>query len=202
MDTKNLKANFEKNGFKFTFLDKKDDLIGFLNNNIKKGSKVAVGGSVTLRECGILDFFKNGEYNFFDRYEKGLSKEDIDEIFRQSLYADSYFMSTNALIEDGSLYNVDGYGNRIAALSFGPKEVFVIAGVNKIVVNLQKASERVKTIAAPLNAKRLNCNTPCTKTNYCVECDCKERICNEALHTKKSKNGRIHIVLINERLGY
>lgn len=201
MDISLLKENFNKNGFAFTYLEGIDDLFPYLKENMKKGSTCAVGGSMTLVDNKVIEFLRSN-YEFIDRYEKGLSKEEIHEVFLQSMNVDYYLSSSNAVILDGSIYNVDGNGNRIAALAFGPKKVFVIVGKNKLVNNFDDAVKRVENIAAPLNAKRLNVKTPCVTTGKCQNCNSTERICLEYQHIKKQKNNRIEIILINENLGY
>ena len=127
----------------------------------------------------------------------------MDEIFRKSFFSDTYLTSTNAITENGELYNVDGYGNRVAAMIYGPKSVIVVAGINKIVKDLDQAVERVKRIAAPANSIRLDKNTPCTKTGYCVDCKKDDRICCSytVLGHQKQKN-RIKVILVGESLGY
>ena len=211
MDIQKVIQNLEKNNYKPYYLETKDELYPLLKEIIKPGEVVSVGGSVTLNKTGVLDFLRNGDYVFLDRYAKDANQ---DEIFRKSFFADTYLMSTNALIENGYLYNVDGFGNRVAALMFGPKSVIVIVGINKIVKNFEEAVERVKTISAPLNAKRLNketyCNSngECMATNSDIPCDgcmSDERICcNYVLSGKqiaRLKN-RIKVIIINENLGY
>lgn len=202
MDLELLSKNLKKNGFAFTHLKSKDDVVPYLQSVMKKGATTAVGGSVTLSQTKVLDFLRNGDYKFFDRYEEGLSKEEIGEIFRKSFTVDYYFASSNALIMDGSIYNVDGNGNRIGAIGYGPSKVFLIVGQNKIVNDVHEAYSRIKSVAGPLNAKRLNVKTPCVKVGHCMDCSSPERICKQYQHIKKSSNERIEIILVEEDLGY
>jgi len=211
MDIKKLVENLEKNNYKPYFIESKDELIPLLKQIIKPGETVSVGGSVTLNETGVLELLRNGDYDFLDRYADGV---DQDEIFRKSFFADTYLMSTNALIEDGYLYNVDGYCNRVSALLYGPKSVIVIAGVNKIVKDFGEAVERVKKIAAPLNAKRLNKETYCSANGVCVDANGKNpcdgcmsdaRICSNYVLSGRQMarlKDRIKVIIINENLGY
>ena len=203
--------NLEKNNIKTYFLESKKDVVSLIEKMVNAGSSVAVGGSVTLTETGVLEHLRSGRYTFYDRYEEGLSLDGIKEVFRQSFRVDAYFCSTNAITEDGELYNVDRTGNRLGAISYGPENVIIIAGVNKIVKNLDEAVKRVKTISAPKNCKRLNCNTFCAQKGYCADvdggmgkgCDSKERICTHYLVTSKQINtDRIKVILVNEELGY
>ena len=140
-----------------------------------------------------------------------LSGDEIKEIYRKSFGADAYFCSTNAITEDGELYNVDGNANRIGAIAFGPQNVIIIAGVNKIVKDIESAVKRVKSIAAPKNCVRLCKNTFCAKSGHCVDmdggigkgCDSAERICRHYLVSAKQMIfGRIKVILVNEELEY
>ena len=150
-----------------------------------------------------MKHLRSGRYDFLDRAKEGLSSEDIDKIYRESFFADAYFSSSNAITEDGELYNVDGNGNRVAALLFGPKKVIIVAGVNKIVKNIDEAIKRNREVAAPANAKRLNKKTPCTKVGFCMDCKSPEKICREYTIIRSQKdNDRIHVIFINENIGY
>lgn len=170
---------------------------------LSDGDTVAVGGSMTLFEAGVIDYLRCGKYNFLDRYKKGLSGEEKQKVFHDSFSADAYFASSNAITEDGELYNVDGNGNRVAAMIYGPKSVIVIAGVNKIVKDRNAAEERVRAIAAPANAERLSCKTPCAKGGECMDCKSEGRVCCSYvfLGYQRVKN-RIKVILVGEELGY
>ncbi len=178
------------------------------------GDTVSVGGSKTLDECGILPLLRNGDYRFLDRYAENLSKEEIGEVFRDCFKADTYLTSSNAVTADGVLYNVDGNSNRVTAMAFGPKSVIVVAGKNKIVKDLDEAIYRVKTVAAPLNAVRLNCKTPCAKLGHCISLDTMEHpqmadgcktsgriCCNYLVSGLQRVPGRIKVILVDEELG-
>jgi L-lactate utilization protein LutB len=193
----------EKNNMNGYYVKSKEELISKIEEIVKDGATVSVGGSMTLFETGIIDYLRSGKYNFLDRYENGLKPEDIKEIFRKTFYADAYFTSSNAITENGELYNVDGTGNRIAAITFGPDKVIVIAGVNKIVKDLDEARQRVKYVAAPANAKRLNRATPCTKVGHCMDCKSEQRICLKySVMSRQSDKERIHVIFLNEQFGY
>lgn len=195
--------NLKKNNMEAYFVEDEKELISIFKSLIKEGDTVSLGGSMTLFETGIIDFLKNGNYKLLDRYKKGLKPEDMKNIFRKSFFCDDYITSSNAVTENGELYNVDGNGNRVAAMIYGPDNVIVIIGKNKIVSNLNEAVERVKYNAAPANSKRLNINTPCTKFGYCVDCKADGRICNDYVLIKRQKTkGRIKIIILNEDLGY
>ena len=170
----------------------------------RAGAKsIAWGGSMTFTATGLYDALKKVKgMKVLDPYDKTLSREESIECRRQSLLVDLFITGTNAITEMGTLVNLDMIGNRVAALTFGPKSVIVLAGRNKIVPDLEEAMVRVKNIAAPANTMRLGMKTPCAKTSYCEECKSKDRICNSWAITEKSfPKGRIKVVLINEDLG-
>ncbi len=195
--------NLEKNNMKGYFVQNEEGAIEKIGEIIKEGDTVSLGGSMTLFETGIIEFLRSGKYNFLDRYQEGLTPKDIKKIYRESFSADAYFTSTNALTEEGELYNVDGRGNRVAAMIYGPDKVIVVVGINKIVKNLDDAIMRNREIAAPANAKRLNRKTPCSEVGYCMDCSSKERICSDYVVIKKQMDAdRIHVIIVNKELGY
>lgn len=195
--------NLQKNNMEGYFVKDKKELISVLEKLISKGDKVSVGGSVTLVEADVLDFLRKGDFNFLDRYKFGLSKDEINDIYRQTFFADVFLTSSNAITENGELYNIDGNGNRVAAMIYGPKQVIVVIGMNKIVKNIDDAFSRVKQIACPSNAKRLNRNTPCAKVGYCTECSSDDRICSDYVIMKRQTvKGRIKVIIVEENLGY
>lgn len=196
-------SNLKKNNMEAYYASDEKELLNMISPMLKEGETISSGGSATLSETGIINFLRNGNYNFLDRHKEGLSPSDIEEIFRKCFSADTYFVSSNAVTEDGELYNVDGTGNRVAAMLFGPKQVIVVVGINKIVKDLEAAKNRVKELAAPANCVRLNRNTPCTKVGYCMNCESKDRICNEYVVIKRqNKPGRIKVFIVGKDLGY
>ena len=200
---KRVIENLEKNNMEAYYASDERAVIEKISEFVKEGDIISVGGSMTLFETGVIDFLKSGKFNYLDRYEKGLTPEDIKAIFRKSFSADAYFASSNAVTENGELFNVDGTGNRTAAMIYGPDKVIVIVGVNKIVRDVDEAVERNKECSAPANAKRLNRNTPCTKVGYCMECSSTERICNNyILIRKQAQKGRIKVIIVGKELGY
>ena len=193
----------KKNNMNGYYAKNRDEVIELIKDIVSEGSKVAVGGSETLSELGILEHLRSGRYDFLDRYKEGLTREEVTNIFKQSFLADSYLSSCNAITENGELYNVDGNGNRVAAMLYGPDKVIVICGINKIVKDVDEAIKRNREISAPMNAKRLNKKTPCTKVGYCMNCNSPERICNEYTLIKKQRSSeRMYVILLNEHLGY
>ena len=203
--------NLEKNNINAFFVQTKEEVVPVIENIVEEGSTVAVGGSVTLTEAGVLDHLRSGRYEFIDRYKEGLTPEEIEDVFRKSFSVDAYFCSSNAVTEDGELYNVDGNANRIGAIAFGPKKVVMIVGINKIVKNIDEAVKRVKTVAAPKNARRLNCKSYCNLKGHCMDmeggigkgCNAPTRICKHYLvSTVQKYPGRINVIFVNEELGY
>lgn len=193
----------EKNNMNGYMVASNVDLISKIEELISPKSKVSCGGSMTLFETGVIDHLKSGRYEFLDRYKEGLTQDEIKEIFRQSFLSDAYVTSTNAITENGEIYNVDGNGNRVAAMLYGPDKVIIVAGVNKIVPNVEEDIIRTKEYASPINAKRLNKETPCTKIGRCVECNSDNRICNEyTLIKRQIDKNRIHVIFLNDDLGY
>ena len=180
---------------------------------IKEGMTVAHGGSVTLKETGILDAVSCGNYNFLDR-GKAKTPEELKNIYRKCFSADVYLSSANAITENGELYNVDGNSNRVACIVYGPRQVIMIVGVNKIVKDIDEAIYRVKTVCAPMNTQRLDVKTPCNKTGKCISlskenpylcdgCGGDNRICcNYVVSAKQRHKNRIKLIIVNENLGY
>jgi L-lactate utilization protein LutB len=195
--------NLEKNNMEAFYAEDASKVIEIVDTLVKGGETVSVGGSMTLFETGVIDYLKSGRFNYLDRYEAGLSSEGVKEVFRKAFSADAYFTSSNAVTENGELYNVDGTGNRVASMIYGPDKVIVIAGINKIVIDSDAAIERVRNIAAPANAVRLNRKTPCVSTGYCMDCSSPERICNSyALIGRQGAKGRIKVIIVGSDLGY
>ena len=193
----------EKNNMNGYLVENEEELIDKIKEIVSEGSMVACGGSMSLFETGVIDHLRSDRYKFLDRYKEGLTKEEVVKIYKEAFFADAYFSSSNAITEDGQLYNVDGNGNRVAALLYGPEKVIIICGVNKIVATLEDAIKRNEAVSAPANAKRLNKNTPCTKVGYCMNCNSKERICSEYTVIKRqSIKGRIHVIFLNKEIGY
>jgi hypothetical protein len=164
---------------------------------------ISWGGSMTFVATELYDMLKGyPNAQILDTFDKSLSPEESLERRRQSLLVDLFITGTNAVTRSGELVNLDMIGNRVAGITFGPRNVVVMVGRNKIVEDLDAAIERIKDYAAPTNAMRLNKKTPCAKTSVCEECKSPERICNSWTITQKSfPKGRIKVVLINENLG-
>lgn len=192
-----------KNNFWAQCTDNRSEALELVEGLLAEGDIIGCGGSMTLFEMGAIDLLRSGSYEFLDRYREGLHRDELEEIFRRSFYADVYITSSNAVTESGELYNVDGNCNRIAAMLYGPKSVIVVMGYNKIVKDRSAAEARIGQIAAPANATRLNRATPCTKTGVCMDCKTETRICaNHAIFTRQQVKDRIKVILVGEELGY
>lgn len=195
--------NLQKNNMNGYYVQTEEEALKKIEELISEGDTVSVGGSMTLFETGVINLLRNGKYNFLDRYKEGLTPAEIKELYRKSFFADAYFTSSNAITENGEIYNVDGTGNRVAAMLYGPDKVIIIVGRNKLVKDLDQAILRVKETAAPANNVRLNKDNPCTKVGYCMDCKQESRICNEYTVIKRQGNkDRIHVIIVNKELGY
>ena len=189
MDTNKIIENLKKRGFEAVFAASRAEAVEKALSYIPQGSSVSWGGSVSIEESGLLTRIKSGDYKVIDR-DSAKSPEEKYELMRKALTADTFLTSFNALSEDGVIFNIDGNGNRVAAITFGPKSVVALVGINKIVPTEADLEERALKIAAPLNAKRLKLSD---EKDICAVF-AKTRICR----TK----GRIKIILVGENLGY
>jgi len=195
--------NLEKRSMNGYFIKNIDELYRTINSIIPDESVVSVGGSMTLFESGVIEYLRARNVKFLDRYAENLTKENIEQIYRESFFADGYFASTNAITEEGEIYNVDGRGNRVAAMIYGPKKVILIVGTNKIVKNIDEAIERNRRVSAPANVVRLNMDTPCHETGYCTQCNSPSRICNiYTIIDRQFDKDRIHVIFMDGSYGY
>jgi hypothetical protein len=171
-------------------------------NLIPKTDTVAWGGSATMEALGVIQAVRQDGFRTIDR-DKAETKEERIELMRQALLCDTYLCGTNAITEDGELVNIDGNGNRVAAMTFGPKSVIVACGMNKAVKTVMDAAERARNYAAPVNAQRFDIETPCRITGACADCKSPESICTYIVRTRLCRPaGRIKVVLIGETLGF
>ncbi len=169
---------------------------------IPEGSEIAWGGSETIKEIELIKTLSNGNYKLLDR-SAAKNQEEVEEIYRKAFFSDFYLMSTNAFTLDGKLINIDGTGNRVAAMIYGPKNVIVVAGMNKLETDEQAALIRARNKAAAINTLRLDKKTPCEKTGVCHDCLCDDTICCQTVVTRMSRlQGRIKVILVGEELGY
>lgn len=212
MDIQKTMKNLEKNGIKPYFVETKEEVVPLVKTLINKGESVSCGGSVTLDETGVKALMQNGDYDFIDR--TGLTGKELRQSYIRAFGCDTFFTSSNAVTENGELYNVDGNSNRVACIVYGPKQVIMIVGKNKLVKDINEAIYRVKTICAPMNTKRLDVKTPCNKTGRCMSlsnenplicdgCGGENRICcNYVVSSMQRQRDRIKLIIVNEDLGY
>ncbi len=201
-----LKAALISNNFDVYLAENKQEACKTVVEDIMpnlNARTISWGGSMTFVATGLYHQLNaNPDLEVLDTFEKKLPAEEMMERRRQALLVDLFITGTNAVTETGQLVNLDMVGNRICALTFGPKWVIVLVGRNKIVADLDEAMFRVKNYVAPANAMRLDKKTPCVKTSYCQECKSSDRICNTWTITEKSfPKERVKVVLINEDLG-
>jgi len=169
---------------------------------IPEGASVGWGGATTAIETGLLDAVRNGPYRAIDR-ELCKTPEERTQSERESLFADVFLTGANAISLDGQMVNIDGHGNRAAAIIYGPKTVLVIAGMNKVVDTLDGAMQRARTVAAPINQQRFGHPNPCTATGVCMDCKSETCICNQIVITRHCRPvGRIKFILVGEDLGF
>ena len=166
---------------------------------IPEGSTVTMGGGMSVHETGLVEELKKGNYDFIDRD----AMEDKRAAMLAAYDADFFLSSVNAMTEDGVLVNIDGNANRVSAIAQGPKKVIFIVGMNKICSDTDGAMKRARNVAAPINAQRFGLDTPCAKTGSCMNCKSPDTICCQFLITRYSKHaGRIHVILVNDVLGF
>lgn len=169
---------------------------------IPEGASIGWGGSASAREIGLMDAIRQGNYRPIDR-DNAAGPEEAKRLMKESLLADVFLTGTNALSLDGELVNIDGTGNRLGGILFGPEKVLVIAGMNKVVATLEDAGTRARTVAAPMNKQRFPMPTPCEVTGTCGDCKGDSCICNQILITRNCRPaGRISVILVGEDLGF
>jgi len=194
--------NLEKRNMKGYYCEDSAAAVAKVLELIPEGASIGWGGSMTLFESGIMDAIKDGKYRIIDR-DSAKTPEEQRKIYGEICCSDYFLMSTNAITLDGELVNVDARGNRVSFLCFGPQHVLVIAGVNKIVTDVDCGIKRTRNIAAPANTIRLNRATPCSVTGRCGDCQSPDCICGHTVVTRRSVfKDRITVILVGEELGY
>ena len=195
-------SSLEKNNMTGIYAKTKEEAMQKALNLIPKGSTVGHGGSLTLEQIGIMDALRKGDFHLIDRRRPELSEDEIEGLRRESLLSDVFLMSTNALTTDGKLVNIDGCGNRVAALSYGPSRVIIVAGINKIVQDQEAAMQRIRNYVAPIHARRQDRPVPCAKTGTCVDCRTTRRSCNIVTIVEyQRQKDRITVIICGEELG-
>lgn len=199
---KTLVKNLNSRCFEAYFCETKEEALAKALELIPEGSSVGWGGAYSAMQIGLLDAMGNGKYKALDR-DKASSPEERLAIQRSCFDADFFITGANALSLDGQMVNIDGMGNRVGMIVYGPKNILVIAGVNKVADTLEEAVRRARTIAAPQNAQRFGLKTPCSVTGACGDCKGEGGICNQMVITRNSRPaGRIKMIIVGESLGY
>jgi hypothetical protein len=192
-----------KNRFEADFFETREEAANAVMEMISSGMQVAFGGSQTAKQLNLQQLVSDAGATILDHNASGLSGEQKMDIMRKQQICDVFICSSNAISLQGELFNIDGHGNRVAAMSFGPRRVIVIAGVNKLVADEEAAWERIRTIAAPINFKRLNRPNPCTKHGVCMNCNLPTRGCNIYLATRRRPSlTDFSVFIVNESLGF
>lgn len=194
--------NLESRNMEAYFVKTKEEALKKALELIPEGSSISWGGTVSAKEIGLLDAVHEGNYEVYDR-EEAQTPELKNEIAHKALDCDFFIGSTNALAENGVMVNIDGNANRVAAFAFGPKNVLLIVGMNKVVKSEEDAMSRARNEAAPINAQRFGLDTPCSKNGMCYDCKSPDCICCQILITRYSRVAkRIKVILVDENLGF
>lgn len=194
--------NLESRNMEAYFVKTKEEVLKKALELIPEGSSISWGGTVSAKEIGLLDAVHEGNYEVYDR-EEAQTPELKNEIAHKALDCDFFIGSTNALAENGVMVNIDGNANRVAAFAFGPKNVLLIVGMNKVVKSEEDAMSRARNEAAPINAQRFGLDTPCSKNGMCYDCKSPDCICCQILITRYSRAAkRIKVILVDENLGF
>lgn len=197
-----LIEKFNQRGFESYYVDNREEALDMAKRLLPPGSTVSWGGSKTLGQIGILDYLRESDYQLYDR-DHAKDAAEKKEMAAKAFTADYYLMSSNAITLDGELVNIDGNGNRVACLIYGPENVIIVAGMNKLAPDVDTAIRRVRDVAAPPNTVRLGMKTPCAVQGRCMDCLSPDCICCQIVVTRKSRiPNRIKVILVGEELGY
>lgn len=197
--------NLKRRNMDGTYFEKTEQAVASILKIIPEGSLVGLGGSESIIESGLVDALRKKDIKLLDRYKESMTEEEVWEMRKQGMLADIYIASSNAITLEGKLVNMDGIGNRVAAMIFGPEKVILLIGMNKVVKTVEEAIARIKNHVAPRNAVRVNIATPCYKKGFCQEPHCMppHRICSQLVILESSMfPDRIKLFLVGEELGY
>lgn len=196
-----LVKNLQSRHFEAYYCGNKEEALAKALELIPGGASVSWGGALTCQQIGLIDAVRNGDYRAIDR-DACKTPEEKEQAQRDGLFADVFLVGANALSMDGQMVSIDGTGNRVAAIVYGPRTVLVVAGMNKVTDTLEAAIHRARTVAAPMNQQRFGLPNPCTVTGSCADCKCETSICNQILITRNCRPaGRIKFILVGEDLG-
>ena len=193
--------NLQNRHFDAWYCDTKEDALAKVLELIPEGAKIGWGGVLSAQQIGLFDALRSGNYDLLDR-DLCKTQEEREQMMKDALFADVFLTGANGLSLDGQMVNIDGTGNRVGAIIYGPKKVIVIAGMNKVCDTLEEAVKRAREVAAPLNMMRFMKDTPCAATGKCGDCKAEGCICNQIVITRHCRPvGRIQFVLVGEQLG-
>ena len=197
-----LVKNLQARHFDAYYCDTREDALAKALELIPEGASVGWGGAISAEQIGLMDAVHSGNFRAIDR-ALAKSPEEREEMMRECMFADVFLTGANALSLDGQMVNIDGQGNRVAAIVYGPKSIIVVAGMNKVEDTLEAAITRARTVAAPMNNQRFNNDNPCSVTGTCGNCKNLTCICNQILVTRHCRPvGRIKFILVGEELGF
>ncbi len=197
--------NLKRQNMDGIYFEKTEQAVEAILKLIPDGSLVGLGGSESIIEGGLVDALRKKDIRLLDRYKENVTEEEVWEMRKQGMLADIYIASSNAITLDGKLVNLDGIGNRVAAMIFGPDKVILLVSMNKVVKTIDDAIARIRNYVAPKNARRVNIATPCHKKGFCQEPHCRppHRICSKLVILESSMiPGRIKLFLVGEQLGF
>lgn len=196
-----LVKNLQNRHFEAYYCKTREEAMAKALELIPAGSTVGWGGAMSAQQIGLMEALNKGDYVTFDR-DRCATPQEKAQAAKDSMFADFFLTGANALSLDGQMVNIDGAGNRVSAIIFGPKNVLVIAGMNKVMDDLDAAVNRARTVAAPMNKQRFDPNTPCAVTGSCADCKVEGCICNHIVITRHCRPvGRIKFILVGEPLG-
>ena len=196
-----LVKNLKSRHFEAYYCENREEALAKALELIPEGSTVGWGGAMSCQQIGLMDALNAGNYRTIDR-DKMTTPAEKTQAAKDSMFADVFLTGANGLSLDGQMVNIDGTGNRLAAINYGPGTVLVVAGMNKVMDTLEEAVRRARTVAAPMNEQRFNLDTPCNVTGTCADCKSERCICNQILITRHCRPvGRIKFILVGEELG-
>lgn len=196
-------AALERNKMKPFYAENREQLHDIVRSLVKNDRLITSGGSMSLEQSGVKQLLQTEFKGAYLDRSAAKTPEQAQEIMRRAFVSDSFFASSNAVTEEGELYNVDGNGNRVSAMIYGPLQVVLVVGLNKLVKDMDEAVKRVEQVAAPMNTKRLHCGTPCETTGSCAHCHSDRRICCSYVRLGQQRvPDRIKVIIVNEDLGY
>ncbi|MDN5348217.1 MAG: hypothetical protein PWP65_1781 [Clostridia bacterium] len=199
-----VREALEKKGYKAVYVDTGREAFNLVLDLVPPGTRVGVGGSVTIRQLGLLEALRERGHEVYDHWDPSLTREQEEQARRAHLTCDVFLTSTNAITKDGTLINIDFSGNRVAAMIFGPRRTVIVAGINKIVEDVDAGIKRVRNVVSPPTFRRRKMDHPCTEAGFCIDCRRPDRPCRviTILEARPAANPDFHVILVGEELGY